>query len=140
MWLGALATIDVARGQTEGAAERIDAVLNDYERDGPNLLASGGAIAYLSRTVIALAESERIARVRTLIMPLSGQGAYIAGFAGPIDYHLGLLEAALGNQAAALARFDAALEFSQRLGAPRWAMRCRAALDRELSVRAWDAA
>jgi hypothetical protein len=128
MWLGAMAVIDAAAGRVDRVAERIDAVLDDYERDGPTMLCSGSVIAYLAATVITLADVVRARRVHELILPLSGQGAYFAAFAGPVDYHLGLLERFLGDQASARGRLSAAVVFCDGLRAPRWQARCRDAL------------
>lgn len=127
-WHGAKAILDSAAGRREGVAQRVDAVLEDYEREGSTILAPGGAIAYYAATVIRLGEADRARRARKLILPLSGQGAYVAGFAGPIDYHLGLLERLLGMEGSARERFAAAQRFCVGLGAPRWQARCAAAL------------
>jgi hypothetical protein len=92
------------------------------------MLSSGSAIAYLATTVITLADLGRARRVRELIVPLSGQGTYFAGFAGPVDYHLGLLDRFLSYEGSARRHLTAAQEFCERLGAPRWRARCHAAL------------
>lgn len=126
-WSAATAILDCAGGRLDGVAERVDALLDDYERDGPTILAPGGAIAYYAATVIRLGEPDRASRVRELILPFAGQGAYIAGFGGPIDYHLGLLEQFLEMRESARARFAAAEDFCRRLGAPRWQARAAAA-------------
>ena len=128
MWQGALAVIDAAAGRLDGVAERIDAVLEDFERDGPTVICHGGVIAYLTPTILRLEDRARVCKVRDLIRPLSGQGAYFAGFAGPVDYHLALLERRLGNEAEAQRHLTAAVSFCERLGAPRWRARCQAAL------------
>jgi hypothetical protein len=128
MWLGAMAVIDAAGGRLDGVAERIDAVLDDYERHGPTMLCSGSVVAYLAGTAITLADAGRVRRIRGLVEPLAGQGTYFAGFAGPIDYHLGLLDRFLGDQRSARRKLSAAIGFCERLGAPRWQARCQAAL------------
>lgn len=127
-WTGALAIMDAARGRLEGAAERIDAVLDDYEREGPTILCPGGVIAYYAATAVRLGDERRVRRIYGLIGPLSGQGTYHAGFAGPIDYHLGLLARSLGLQQEADTSFAQAAAFCRRLGAPRWQQRCQSAL------------
>jgi DNA-binding SARP family transcriptional activator len=127
-WVGALAVMDGARGRLGGAAERIDAVLDDFDRDGPTILCAGGVIAYYAATAVKLGDTDRIDRIHELIVPLSGQGTYHAGFAGPIDYHLGLLARSLGRHQEADKRFADAAAFCQGLGAVRWQQRCESAL------------
>jgi hypothetical protein len=73
-WVGALAVIDAARGELDGVAERIDAVLDGYERDGPTVLCPGGAITYYAAPAVKLGERDRVRRIHELIWPLSGQG------------------------------------------------------------------
>ncbi|MGO9960277.1 MAG: hypothetical protein ACLP50_30600 [Solirubrobacteraceae bacterium] len=67
-------------------------------------------------------------RLHEIVLPFSGRGAYLAYFAGPIDYHLGLLDRVLEREDDARRRFADALAFCRRLGAPRWAARSRVAL------------
>ncbi|HEX3976591.1 MAG TPA: AAA family ATPase [Solirubrobacteraceae bacterium] len=127
-WVGALAVMDAARGHLHGVGERIDAVLDDYVREGPTILCPGGVIAFYAATAVKLGDRDRIDRIHELIVPLSGQGTYHAGFAGPIDYHLGLLDRAAGRDEDADRRLTDALEFCRRLDAPRWQQRCQTAL------------
>ncbi len=128
VWLGAMAVIDVAAGRLDGAGERIDAVLSDYERSGPAVMSSGAVVAYMAQTAVRLGDRDRAARIHRLVEPLAGQGAYFAGFAGPIDYHLALLERFLDEPGNARPRFAAAAAFCERLGAPRWRARCELGL------------
>ncbi len=128
-WRASIGIIDAARGIHGGVAERIDPVLDEYEQRGPTLQCSEGLIAYLTPTVLAIGDRDRAARVRDLILPVSGQGIYIGAFAGPVDYHLGLLHRFLGDDAAANAALTEAAAFCERLGAPLWLARSRQAMD-----------
>ena len=58
-----------------------------------------------------------------------GCGAWVA-YCGAVDYYMGLLAAAQGNDAAAAAHLDSATGQHLRLGAPRWAELSRQQLDR----------
>ena len=127
-WAGALAVMAAAGGRLDGVGEQIDTVLDDFQRDGPTILLPGGVVAYYAATAVRLDDPERVRRMHELIRPLSGQGTYPAGFAGPIDYHLGLLARSLGDDDDARTYLTDASAFCQRLGATRWQHRCEAAL------------
>ena len=68
-----------------------------------------------------------------LLVPYAGTqvgcGAWVA-YCGAVDYYLGLLAAAEGNDRAAAAHFDSATGQHLRLGAPRWAELSRRPLNR----------
>ncbi len=127
-WRASIGVIDAASGHTEGVAERIDAVLDEYESRGPTVQCTEGVIAFLTPTVLSLGDPGRARRVRDHIRPISGQGIYLGGFAGPVDYHLGLLERSLGDEPTAREALQLAAAFSERLGAPLWLARCRQAI------------
>lgn len=126
-WLGFVAYIDAALERTEGVAQRVDVLIEDFAR-GPSGVCPPGFAAYMSRPVVKLAEPSRISRLHQLLEPFGGQGGSFACFAGPIDYHLGVLAHALGRRMEARRRFASARRFSARLGAPRWEARAAAAL------------
>jgi ATP/maltotriose-dependent transcriptional regulator MalT len=128
-WVGVIAYVDVLTGRPDGAAERLDAMLDEYARRGPTAICSPGLLALMAGAVVRLGDADRARRLHGLVAPVSGQGGYVAGFAGPIDLHLGTLERFLGDHAQARGRFAAAAAFCARLGAPVWEARCRAALD-----------
>jgi hypothetical protein len=66
-----------------------------------------------------------------LLDPYAGMNAIrtYAACHGPVDYYRGRLEALRGRTAAARERLRAARGFAERMGAPLWIERTRAALE-----------
>ncbi len=69
---------------------------------------------------------ERLRPYRGLHVVVGGAASYW----GAVDHHLGMLTAALGHREEAVHLLGSAMESYERLGAPEWAQRCRAELDR----------
>lgn len=130
-WIAIVAAIDLAAGRTEGTAERVDAMLDAYAAQGSTAIGPTGLLVLMAASVVRLGDPDRARRVREMIAPYGGLGAFVVGFAGPVDYHLGLLDRFLGDEAGARERFTEAAAFCARLGAPSWEARCRAAADPE---------
>ncbi len=124
----AIGFIDGEIGAMETVGGNIDALLDGFERHGLTALSPIGLLAHMAAPVARLGDPVRAARLYEIIVPFSGQGSYFAFFAGPVDYHLGLLARTLERGHEAQRRFADAVTFCQRLGAPRWTARCRATL------------
>lgn len=128
-WLGMLAFLDAALGDRPDAVSgRVDELLEARAGTGSTLAVPIGLTAQLAAAVAGLGDPERAKRLYAMIAPYAGQGGYAAAFTGPIDYHLGLLARSLERGADADRHLEAAVAFSQRLGAPRWTARSRLAL------------
>ncbi|MGA2011688.1 MAG: BTAD domain-containing putative transcriptional regulator [Solirubrobacteraceae bacterium] len=128
-WFAVGAFIEAALGgEPRDVAEQIDQLLAIQGDRGPTMVVPIGLMAQTATAVAGLDEPARAKRVYEAIAGYSGQGGYVAAFAGPIDYHLGLLARSLGRPHDARSHLQAAVTFSDRLGAPRWSERCRAAL------------
>jgi DNA-binding SARP family transcriptional activator len=124
----AIAFIDGEIGSLESVGENVDALLDGYAAHGVTALRPIGVLALMAAPIARLQDPVRAARLYEIVLPFSGRGAYLAYFAGPIDYHLGLLDRVLEREDDARRHFAAALAFCRRLGAPRWTSRCRVAL------------
>lgn len=134
-WVGVVAYVDVVTGHPDGAGERLDAMIGEYAERGPTSICSPGLLAFMASAVVKLGDPSRASRLRDLLVPAAGQGGYVAGFSGPIDFHLGVLDRFLGGRSAAQERFAAAQRFCAGLGAPSWEARCWAA--RESLAEGW---
>jgi hypothetical protein len=124
----AMAFIDGEIGAMESVEENVDALLDGFAAHGATALCPIGVLALMAAPIARLHDPVRAVRLHEIILPFSGRGAYLAYFAGPIDYHLGLLDRVLEREDDARRRFADALAFCRRLGAPRWAARSRMAL------------
>ncbi len=128
-WFGGLAFIDAEVGQLDAVATNVDQLLHAFIDHGPTFVSPVGYLAHMAVPIARLDDAQRAASVYEQVLPFAGVGAYFAHFAGPIDYHLSLLAQTLGRDADAHAHMAAAVAFCERLGAPRWRERCRAAQD-----------
>jgi hypothetical protein len=81
----------------------------------------------MAAPVVATGDLDRATALYDLLAPHAGIGTYTACFAGPVDWHLGVLARGLGQELAAQAHLRAAEQLCHSLGAPRWAARCAAA-------------
>lgn len=129
-WLGVVAYIDAETGRTDRVAERLDEMLADFARQGPTAICTVGLLALMANPVARAGDLQRIRRMFDLLRPYQGQGGLLAVFAGPVDYHLGLLANAAGNTGLAHRLLTSAAAFARRLGAPRWERRCTQRLPR----------
>ncbi len=128
-WFGGLAFIDGEVGQLDAVAANVDKLLHAFVAHGPTFVSPVGYLAHMAAPIARLGDAERAASVYEQALPFAGLGAYFAHFAGPIDYHLGLLARTLGRDRCARAHMAAAVAFCERLGAPSWREGCRAAED-----------
>ena len=130
-WSAVMAFVEAAVGDDPRVVfQHVDLLISIQEETGPTMMIPIGLVAQTAAAVIGLEDPSLTSRLYGLLAPYTGQGGYVAAFAGPVDYHLGLLAQALGRRAEATGHLSAAATFSDRLGAPRWSERCRAALGR----------
>jgi DNA-binding SARP family transcriptional activator len=125
--LCASAFIDSQLGCFETVAQNADAILETFAAGNPKLIAPIGWIALMASPIARLRDRARAAVLYQTILPYSGQGACLAYFAGPIDYHLGVLARAMERERDAKRHFTAATRFCEQLGAPLWQRRCQSA-------------
>ncbi len=123
-WQGAVAAIDAELGDLDSAAKHLEAVFERFVEGGLRPGLGIGHLAHLAAPVVAIGDLERAHQLYDLLTPHSGIGAYVSYFDGPIDWHLGLLGRALGQELAAQAHLRAAEQLCHTLGAPRWTARC----------------
>jgi DNA-binding SARP family transcriptional activator len=135
-WMGALAFIDGELGRLETVGSGVDALLDGFEAGGARTVSPVGFVAHMAAPIARLDDPMRAARAYELILPFTGQGAYFAYFAGPMDYHLGLLARTANREQDAREHLADAVAFCQRLGAPRWQARCEAALSAPVAAMA----
>lgn len=126
-WLCASAFIDSQLGCFETVPQNADAILETFAVGNSELIAPIGWIALMASPIARLRDRPRAAALYQTILPYSGQGACLAYFAGPIDYHLGLLARAMRRERDAKRHFTAATRFCEQLGAPLWQRRCQSA-------------
>ncbi len=126
-WLCASAFIDSQLGCFETVAQNADAILETFAAGNPELTAPIGWLALMASPIARLRDRARAAALYQTILPYSGQGACLAYFAGPIDYHLGVLARAMERERDAKRHFTAATRFCEQLGAPLWQRRCQSA-------------
>ncbi len=82
--------------------------------------ANAPASCALAAAVVALGEPDQAAALAARLEPAAGRLPVIARAAGchfPVDYYLGILEAAAGRAATARARLERALAMAERIGA-----------------------
>lgn len=99
----------------------VDTILDGYDAIGFTMTQTVARLASMADAVVALGHRPQIARLHAMVAPHGGGGGYMVAFLGPIDFHLGVLERALGDHEGAAARFRAAAAFARRLGSPHWA-------------------
>ena len=97
-WFGGLAFIDAAVGQLDAVATNVDKLLHAFLEHGPTFVSPIGYLAHMAGPIAQLGDAERATLVYEQVLPFAGLGAYFANFAGPIDYHLGLLARTLGSR------------------------------------------
>ena len=126
-WPG-VAFLDAEAGSFDHVGENLDLLMDGYAATGPTVLRPVGLMAQMAAPIARIDDVARAARLYDLTRPFAGQGVFLGYFAGPVDYHLGLMCRVLGREDEARRRFADAAAFSERLGAPRWVERCRAAI------------
>lgn len=126
-WPG-VAFLDAEAGLLGHVGANVDQLMDGFTATGPTVLRPMGLIAQMAAPIARIGDAARAARLHDLVAPFGGQGVFLGYFAGPVDYHLGLLCRVLGRGDEAARRFRDAAAFSRELGAPRWVERCRAAL------------
>ncbi|GAA2238269.1 hypothetical protein GCM10010232_26300 [Streptomyces amakusaensis] len=128
------------------AAERGDTALALLHADEPEARPEGLprafqplALRLRAQAAASSGDPERIARAREALLPHTGQwvvSLYGCDIGGPVDLWLGLLDAAAGDRAAAVAALTAAYESADRMRARPWSVRARATLLGVLSADA----
>ncbi|MFI2210278.1 ATP-binding protein [Streptomyces sp. NPDC020141] len=89
------------------------------------------ALRLRAQVAAASGDPARIAEARAALAPHSGQwvvSLYGCDIGGPVDLWVGLLDAAAGDRASAVAALTAAYESADRMRARPWSVRARAAL------------
>lgn len=110
-------------------ADGLDACLAAFAATGPRIAAPVGLLALTPPAAARLGDRARATAAYEILKPWSGRGAHAAVFAGPVDHALGVLAAARGRPRDARRHLTASVVFCDRLGAPLWAARSRAALN-----------
>jgi hypothetical protein len=127
-WLGAIAFIDAEMGELARARANLDEFFTRFNASGAVMSTPLGFAAHMAAPIAATSDHERAAVLYPLLAPHAGTGTFFAYFAGPIDYHLGLLAGTLGRHDDAARHFTAAADACLRLGAPSWLARANSAL------------
>jgi DNA-binding SARP family transcriptional activator len=124
-WLGMVALVEAEAGHAEAADRALAGFLDNYARSGPTLLGPVGVAAHTAHPIARLRARAHAETLHPLIAPFAGRAAYLAYFAGPVDFALGLLAETLGRPGDAGRHFADATAFCERLDAPLWTQRCR---------------
>jgi DNA-binding SARP family transcriptional activator len=126
-WLGAVAFAEGETDRLDLVPEHLEPIFAHFRAGGAAMSTPLGFAAHMAAPVARVGDRELAALLYERLAPYAGKGTFFAYFAGPFDYHLGLLARTLGQSEAASRHFLAAAEMSVNLGAPRWAARARAA-------------
>ena len=127
-WRCIPAFVDAELGNLATVGAGVDEMLTFHEQFGHAISCSAAMLAHMAAPTARLGDPSRARRLWPILEPGCGYGSFFAYFAGPVDYHLGLLARTLGDVAQARTRFAAAAAFAERLGAPRWRDRAARAL------------
>jgi hypothetical protein len=117
----------VARGDLRQARE----ILTGFAVDDVLVLHDLEPLALLAAVIAPAGTDQQRRLVYERLSPHTGLHVVVGGCAsywGAVDHHLGALAAGLGTREQATEHLESALAAYQRLGAPAWADRCRAAL------------
>lgn len=124
--MGSTAFIDAELGRVEDLAPNLDAFFADWAT-GSTMAVGVGLATWVASATASAGDLQRSASLYADLQPFAGLGGHIANLTAPVDHALGLLAAALGHHDAAVRHHDDAIGFAQRLGAPRWVARAKAA-------------
>lgn len=116
--------------------KRNDDAMDDVDRalapGGVDALLRGlgglGCSVALGQALARIGEPDRAEIVYSALRPYAGRGAFTLVFFGPVDHALGALAVVLERPDDARTHLREAVDFCDRLGAPRWRERCAADL------------
>jgi tetratricopeptide (TPR) repeat protein len=148
--------LDIAEGNVAGARDVVHQLFDEVaDFIAASVGASGGLfVAWLTRAIVGLDDTEAARRVYETALPLAGQHVVGGGgviYVGSVSHHLGELARTFGDEDAAISHYEEALTLHDRLGARLWVAQTQAALgallvdreparSRELLAAARDAA
>jgi DNA-binding winged helix-turn-helix (wHTH) protein len=112
-------------GDRWGAADVLDRFLasglDKILRDGNHL----SCLVLLSRIATATGDASAARTLLEELQPFAGlHAAHWSHYLGPINYYLGKLRLCLGDPAAAIPHFDAAIADARRIGSRTWRVWC----------------
>jgi hypothetical protein len=128
-WLGMVALVEGEAGNLAAVAEPLDAFLTQYATTGRTIICAPSLVAMAALPIWRTADVARAGDLYDRLARSAGNGGFVAQFAGPVDHWLGLLARTLGRHDDARRHQRRAVDFCDRLGAPRWAQRCRDAFE-----------
>lgn len=119
-WRAALALVLAETDRIEEAR----ALLGDLAAEaGPGAFSSPGVLVLAALAASSLGAAEHAEALIAGLSPFAGQGArseIAAAYMGPVDHHLGRLEALAGREGNARLRLQAAASFDDASGATLW--------------------
>jgi DNA-binding SARP family transcriptional activator len=128
-WLGMVALIEGEAGNLDAVPGALDPFLAHSARTGRTIICAPSLVAMAALPIWRTGDVERARALHTRLSRSAGHGGFVAHFVGPIDYWLALLASTLARPDDARQHLTRATQFCARLGAPRWEVRCREALD-----------